>query len=192
MSDSAEKGIMCLFMVCINIWCLLHISCNFKGSILSCDLAFACLHGYHNPEELKGVSVKELIPSLQIPVYSHALPKVSVRCNLPHDISLFWNFFEKFQNLVGVHQIFLALASHYSNYDCILFLSFRCWGFRRCVGEAQEVHLSRSMWNFRGQRCVGNPNTTTTMAAPCQDTAPISFLLWTTWVFQIIGTSKKL
>ncbi|PWA25176.1 hypothetical protein CCH79_00005249 [Gambusia affinis] len=52
------------------------VSFSQDGSILSCDLAFACLHGYHNPEELKGVSVKELIPSLQIPVYSHALPKM--------------------------------------------------------------------------------------------------------------------
>uniref|UniRef100_A0A096LQY5 PAS domain-containing serine/threonine-protein kinase n=1 Tax=Poecilia formosa TaxID=48698 RepID=A0A096LQY5_POEFO len=52
------------------------VSFSQDGLILSCDLAFACLHGYHNPEELKGVSVKELIPSLQIPVYSHALPKM--------------------------------------------------------------------------------------------------------------------
>ncbi|MED6248557.1 hypothetical protein ATANTOWER_001908, partial [Ataeniobius toweri] len=46
------------------------------GSVLSCDSAFAHLHGYHHPEDLKGVSIKELIPSLQIPLYSHALPKM--------------------------------------------------------------------------------------------------------------------
>ncbi|XP_012709105.2 PAS domain-containing serine/threonine-protein kinase isoform X1 [Fundulus heteroclitus] len=46
------------------------------GSILSCDSAFAHLHGYHHPEDLKGLSMKALIPSLQIPLYSHALPKM--------------------------------------------------------------------------------------------------------------------
>uniref|UniRef100_A0A665T707 PAS domain-containing serine/threonine-protein kinase n=1 Tax=Echeneis naucrates TaxID=173247 RepID=A0A665T707_ECHNA len=46
------------------------------GKILTCDLAFAHLHGYHHPDELKGVSVKELIPFLQIPLNSHALPKM--------------------------------------------------------------------------------------------------------------------
>ncbi|XP_068557800.1 PAS domain-containing serine/threonine-protein kinase [Cebidichthys violaceus] len=45
------------------------------GSILTCDLAFAHLHGYQHPDELKGASVKELIPSLQIPLHSNALPK---------------------------------------------------------------------------------------------------------------------
>ncbi|KAL6104485.1 pask [Pungitius sinensis] len=46
------------------------------GSILTCDLAFTHLHGYQHPDELKGVSVKELIPSLQIPLHSNALPKM--------------------------------------------------------------------------------------------------------------------
>lgn len=46
------------------------------GSILTCDLAFAHLHGYQHPDELKGLSVKELIPSLQIPLHSNALPKM--------------------------------------------------------------------------------------------------------------------
>ncbi|XP_040911348.1 PAS domain-containing serine/threonine-protein kinase isoform X2 [Toxotes jaculatrix] len=46
------------------------------GNILTCDLAFAHLHGYHHPDDLKGVSVRELIPSLQIPLCSHALPKM--------------------------------------------------------------------------------------------------------------------
>ncbi|XP_031710858.1 PAS domain-containing serine/threonine-protein kinase [Anarrhichthys ocellatus] len=45
------------------------------GSIITCDLAFALLHGYQHPDELKGASVKELIPSLQIPLHSNALPK---------------------------------------------------------------------------------------------------------------------
>ncbi|XP_071348850.1 PAS domain-containing serine/threonine-protein kinase [Trachinotus anak] len=52
------------------------LSFSQDGSILTCDLAFAHLHGYHHPDELKGVSVKELIPSLQIPLKSHALPKM--------------------------------------------------------------------------------------------------------------------
>ncbi|XP_053186682.1 PAS domain-containing serine/threonine-protein kinase [Scomber japonicus] len=52
------------------------LSFSQDGSILTCDLAFAHLHGYHHPDELKGVSVKELIPTLQIPLHSHALPKM--------------------------------------------------------------------------------------------------------------------
>ncbi|GAA6234788.1 PAS domain-containing serine/threonine-protein kinase [Lates japonicus] len=52
------------------------LSFSQDGSILTCDLAFAHLHGYHHPDDLKGMSVKELIPSLQIPFHSHALPKM--------------------------------------------------------------------------------------------------------------------
>ncbi|XP_044074602.1 PAS domain-containing serine/threonine-protein kinase [Siniperca chuatsi] len=52
------------------------LSFSEDGSILTCDLAFAQLHGYHHPDELKGVSVKELIPSLQIPLHCNALPKM--------------------------------------------------------------------------------------------------------------------
>ncbi|XP_054483178.1 PAS domain-containing serine/threonine-protein kinase [Anoplopoma fimbria] len=46
------------------------------GRILTCDLAFAHLHGYQHPDELKGMSVKELIPSLQIPLHRNAWPKM--------------------------------------------------------------------------------------------------------------------
>ncbi|KAM9719277.1 PAS domain-containing serine/threonine-protein kinase [Menidia menidia] len=52
------------------------LSFSQDGCILTCDQAFAHLHGYHHPEDLKGMSVKELIPSLQIPHSSHALPKM--------------------------------------------------------------------------------------------------------------------
>ncbi|XP_058506941.1 PAS domain-containing serine/threonine-protein kinase isoform X1 [Solea solea] len=53
------------------------LSFSQNGSILTCDLAFAYLHGYHHSDELKGVSVKKLIPYLQIPLHTrHALPKV--------------------------------------------------------------------------------------------------------------------
>ncbi|KAE8290978.1 PAS domain-containing serine/threonine-protein kinase [Larimichthys crocea] len=52
------------------------LSFSQDGVVLTCDLAFARLHGYHHPDELKGVSVKELIPSLQIPLRSNALPKM--------------------------------------------------------------------------------------------------------------------
>ncbi|XP_038574117.1 PAS domain-containing serine/threonine-protein kinase isoform X2 [Micropterus salmoides] len=52
------------------------LSFSQDGSILTCDLTFAHLHGYHHPDELKGVSVKDLIPSLQIPLHSNALPKM--------------------------------------------------------------------------------------------------------------------
>ncbi|XP_061654428.1 PAS domain-containing serine/threonine-protein kinase isoform X2 [Phyllopteryx taeniolatus] len=46
------------------------------GNIITCDSAFAHLHGYHQPEDLKGLSVMELIPSLQIPLHCQALPKM--------------------------------------------------------------------------------------------------------------------
>lgn len=52
-----------------------YLSFSQDGRVLSCDMAFAHLLGYHQPEELKGLSIKELIPSLQIHLYSHALPK---------------------------------------------------------------------------------------------------------------------
>lgn len=66
--------------------------CHFQGRILTCDLAFAHLHGYHHPEELKGVFVKELIPSLQIPLRSHALPKVSTLLNCSAQLRKTRNF----------------------------------------------------------------------------------------------------
>ncbi|RVE61844.1 hypothetical protein OJAV_G00174450 [Oryzias javanicus] len=53
-----------------------HFSFSQDGRILTCDGAFAHLHGYLNPEDLKGAAIKNLIPSLQIPLYSHALPKL--------------------------------------------------------------------------------------------------------------------
>ncbi|XP_030016680.1 PAS domain-containing serine/threonine-protein kinase isoform X2 [Sphaeramia orbicularis] len=52
------------------------LSFSQDGSILSCDLAFAHLFGYSHPDELNGVHVKDLIPSLQIHPHSHALPKM--------------------------------------------------------------------------------------------------------------------
>ncbi|KAM9789360.1 PAS domain-containing serine/threonine-protein kinase [Neosynchiropus ocellatus] len=52
------------------------LSFSQNGVILTCDIAFANLHGYHDPKELKGVSITELIPNLQIPLHSHALPKM--------------------------------------------------------------------------------------------------------------------
>lgn len=51
------------------------LSFSQEGGILSCDVGFAHLFGYHDPEELTGISIKELIPSLQIHLYSHAVPK---------------------------------------------------------------------------------------------------------------------
>ncbi|XP_036940376.1 PAS domain-containing serine/threonine-protein kinase [Acanthopagrus latus] len=52
------------------------LSFSQDGSILTCDSAFAQVHGYYHPDELIGASVKELIPSLQIPLRSNALPKM--------------------------------------------------------------------------------------------------------------------
>ncbi|XP_060900547.1 PAS domain-containing serine/threonine-protein kinase isoform X1 [Labrus mixtus] len=52
------------------------LSFSQEGSILTCDLAFAQLHGYQHPDKLKGMFVQELIPSLQIPLHSNAFPKM--------------------------------------------------------------------------------------------------------------------
>nr|XP_019954514.1 PREDICTED: PAS domain-containing serine/threonine-protein kinase [Paralichthys olivaceus] len=52
------------------------VSFSQDGTVLTCDFAFAHLHGYHHPDELRGMSVKELIPFLQIPLHTHALPKM--------------------------------------------------------------------------------------------------------------------
>ncbi|TWW73255.1 PAS domain-containing serine/threonine-protein kinase isoform X1 [Takifugu flavidus] len=46
------------------------------GSILTCDLVFAHLLGYHHPADLKGRFIKELMPSLKISFHNHALPKL--------------------------------------------------------------------------------------------------------------------
>ncbi|CAJ1072138.1 PAS domain-containing serine/threonine-protein kinase isoform X1 [Xyrichtys novacula] len=52
------------------------LSFSQDGRILTCDITFAQLHGYHHPDELKGRFVKEIIPSLKIPLHSNALPKM--------------------------------------------------------------------------------------------------------------------
>ncbi|XP_074545650.1 PAS domain-containing serine/threonine-protein kinase [Halichoeres trimaculatus] len=52
------------------------LSFSQDGSILSCDLAFAQLHGYQHTDDLKGTFVKDIIPSLQMPFHSHILPKM--------------------------------------------------------------------------------------------------------------------
>ncbi|XP_072297522.1 PAS domain-containing serine/threonine-protein kinase [Eucyclogobius newberryi] len=46
-----------------------------EGWILSCDMAFAHLFGYHHAQELTGMSIKTLIPLIQFHLQSHAVPK---------------------------------------------------------------------------------------------------------------------
>ncbi|XP_033894671.3 PAS domain-containing serine/threonine-protein kinase [Acipenser ruthenus] len=46
-----------------------------SGRILSCDALFANLHGYLSPEEVTGLLVTDLIPSLQIPPPCRKIPK---------------------------------------------------------------------------------------------------------------------
>ncbi|MGH0146823.1 UNVERIFIED_CONTAM: hypothetical protein FKN15_024073 [Acipenser sinensis] len=46
-----------------------------SGRILSCDTLFANLHGYLSPEEVTGLLVTDLIPSLQIPPPCRKIPK---------------------------------------------------------------------------------------------------------------------
>ncbi|NXK92104.1 PASK kinase, partial [Formicarius rufipectus] len=45
------------------------------GEITSCDLYFAHLHGYLTLEELVGLHIKDLIPSVQIPPLGKKIPK---------------------------------------------------------------------------------------------------------------------
>ncbi|XP_065496046.1 PAS domain-containing serine/threonine-protein kinase isoform X2 [Caloenas nicobarica] len=45
------------------------------GEIISCDLLFAHLHGYPTLEEVVGLHVKDLIPSVQIPPLGKKIPK---------------------------------------------------------------------------------------------------------------------
>ncbi|KAM6127443.1 PAS domain-containing serine/threonine-protein kinase [Phoenicopterus ruber ruber] len=55
----------------------LSASVSFKadGEITSCDLLFAHLHGYPTLEEVVGVHIKDLIPSVQIPPLGKKIPK---------------------------------------------------------------------------------------------------------------------
>ncbi|NWQ65637.1 PASK kinase, partial [Neopipo cinnamomea] len=45
------------------------------GEITSCDLLFAHLHGYPTLEEVVGLHIKDLIPSVQIPPLGKKIPK---------------------------------------------------------------------------------------------------------------------
>ncbi|XP_059678791.1 PAS domain-containing serine/threonine-protein kinase [Gavia stellata] len=55
----------------------LSASVSFKvdGEITSCDLLFAHLHGYPTLEEVVGLHIKDLIPSVQIPPLGKKIPK---------------------------------------------------------------------------------------------------------------------
>ncbi|XP_051985060.1 PAS domain-containing serine/threonine-protein kinase [Xyrauchen texanus] len=44
-----------------------HVTFARNGGILSCDATFAYLYGYHTAEEMTGMSIMSLMPSLQIP-----------------------------------------------------------------------------------------------------------------------------
>lgn len=61
---------------------------NFKGRVLTCDLVFAHLLGYHHPDEINGRFIKELMPSLKISRHNHALPKVRWQQSLKFHFSL--------------------------------------------------------------------------------------------------------
>ncbi|NXW31145.1 PASK kinase, partial [Phaetusa simplex] len=55
----------------------LSASVSFRddGEITSCDLLFAHLHGYPTLEEVVGLHIKDLIPSVQIPPLGKKIPK---------------------------------------------------------------------------------------------------------------------
>ncbi|NXH76014.1 PASK kinase, partial [Hydrobates tethys] len=51
------------------------VSFRVDGMITSCDLLFAHLHGYPTLEEVVGLHIKDLIPSVQIPPLGKKIPK---------------------------------------------------------------------------------------------------------------------
>ncbi|XP_009707454.1 PREDICTED: PAS domain-containing serine/threonine-protein kinase [Cariama cristata] len=51
------------------------VSFSVDGEITSCDLLFAHLHGYPTLEEVVGLHIKDLIPSVQIPPLGKKTPK---------------------------------------------------------------------------------------------------------------------
>ncbi|XP_067219777.1 PAS domain-containing serine/threonine-protein kinase [Chanodichthys erythropterus] len=54
-----------------------HVTFTQNGGILSCDATFAHLYGYHDAEEMTGMLIMSLMPSLQIPFNCRTTPKVS-------------------------------------------------------------------------------------------------------------------
>ncbi|NXT18113.1 PASK kinase, partial [Syrrhaptes paradoxus] len=54
---------------------LASVSFKADGEITSCDLLFAHLHGYPTLEEVVGLYIKDLIPSVQIPPLGKKIPK---------------------------------------------------------------------------------------------------------------------
>ncbi|KFV12439.1 PAS domain-containing serine/threonine-protein kinase, partial [Pterocles gutturalis] len=54
---------------------LASVSFRVDGEITSCDLLFAHLHGYPTLEEVVGLYIKDLIPSVQIPPLGKKIPK---------------------------------------------------------------------------------------------------------------------
>ncbi|XP_009980806.1 PREDICTED: PAS domain-containing serine/threonine-protein kinase, partial [Tauraco erythrolophus] len=51
------------------------VSFRVNGEITSCDLLFAHLHGYPTLEEVVGLHIKDVIPSVQIPPLGKKIPK---------------------------------------------------------------------------------------------------------------------
>uniref|UniRef100_W5MFV0 PAS domain-containing serine/threonine-protein kinase n=1 Tax=Lepisosteus oculatus TaxID=7918 RepID=W5MFV0_LEPOC len=53
-----------------------HVSFTQDGWIQSCDSVFSNLYGYAHPEEVIGLSITYLIPSLRIPLHYKQIPKI--------------------------------------------------------------------------------------------------------------------
>ncbi|XP_065529902.1 PAS domain-containing serine/threonine-protein kinase isoform X5 [Lathamus discolor] len=66
------------------------VSFTVDGEITSCDLHFAHLHGYPTLEEVVGLHIKDLIPSVQIPPLDKKIPK-----NITFLIPGFYNNMER-------------------------------------------------------------------------------------------------
>ncbi|XP_026780935.3 PAS domain-containing serine/threonine-protein kinase [Pangasianodon hypophthalmus] len=53
-----------------------HFSFSKQGEILSCDSTFAHLHGYCDAEEMMGLAVTSLMPTLHVPLQCRTIPKM--------------------------------------------------------------------------------------------------------------------
>ena len=95
------------------MWISIHLQTYtlfWQGTVLSCDHQMAYLYGYFSPDDLEGLKIKQLIPSLQLPVQGRPLEKV------------------KYQSIVGLlifyckrfHIIMLIHLSSENVYQCFI------------------------------------------------------------------------
>lgn len=102
-----------MILIFLIMWISIHFQTQtlfWQGTVLSCDHQMAYLYGYFSPDDLEGLKIKQLIPSLQLPVQGRPLEKV------------------KYQSIVGLlifyckrfHIIMLIHLSSENVYQCFI------------------------------------------------------------------------